>query len=563
MFNRTKIVCTIGPATKAPETMKKLIETGMDVARLNFSHGSWDDHLGFIKTVREASRAARAEVAILADLCGPKIRVGVLPQKEIELTPGSEVTITSREVAAESGLIPTEYENLAADVKPGASILLDDGKLEFEVLSVKDGTDVACRIVRGGKLKSRKGINLPGVNVSAPALTEKDIQDALFAMKNGADYLALSFVRHASDVDRLKRIIHSAGYDTPVIAKIEHPDAVANFDSILKSADGIMVARGDLGVEMPPEKVPQIQKELIRKCNLEGKPVIVATQMLESMEKSSRPTRAEASDVANAIFDGTDAIMLSGETSAGAYPVESVEMMARIATEAEEFIRTSPRGHDAGRILNPLHLVADSLCHATAQTANGLNLKLIVTYTESGSTALLVSKYRNSSPVLAITMSEKVSRRMSLYWGVSPCVIGKVKDTDEMIAMAEKAAVEKFGLTRGDHIVITGGIPVGRAGTTNLMKIHRIIGPAREKAAGGAATTHENRSGGVRITMDPSRCTGCGLCVASCSFRVFGFQGGRLFVNEDNLPGCPGDGICASRCPFGAIRVEKTPAGGK
>ena len=344
MFNLTKIICTIGPSSGNPATVKRLMEAGMDVARLNFSHGTHENHLANINMIRQAAKELGCHTAILADLQGPKIRVSKLPDsKPITLIDGAEVTMTTRENCFGPDIIPTIYKNLPRDVKAGSTILLDDGLLELKVIEVKSETDILCRVAKGGLLKEKKGINLPDASVSAPPVTEKDFEDLEFALNNGVDYVALSFVRHASDIENVKRFIHKKSMNTPVVAKIERPEAVINIDSIIKAADAIMVARGDMGVELAPEKVPRIQKSIIHKCNLEGKPVIVATQMLESMISNPRPTRAEASDIANAILDGTDAIMLSGETASGSYPVESVKMMSAIAREVEQIGRASCR----------------------------------------------------------------------------------------------------------------------------------------------------------------------------------------------------------------------------
>jgi len=558
MFNLTKIICTIGPSTCNKEMMKKLMSTGMDVARLNFSHGSHEAHLENIKSLRDAAAELNLQIAILADLQGPKIRVGKLMNGPMKLECDSIVTITTDENRSGAGIIPTVYKNLANDVKAGSKILLDDGLLEFVVLEVKAGTDVTCRVVKGGVLKEKKGINLPNVNVSAPAVTEKDYADLEFALANGVDYVALSFVRHASDIDNVKRAIHKKGLDTPVIAKIERPEAVVNFESILKSADGIMVARGDLGVEMLPEKVPAIQKRIIKKCNMEGKPVIVATQMLESMIENPRPTRAESSDVANAIMDGADAIMLSGETASGKYPVEAVEMMARISKEIEELLFLQHQSHETLRVLNPIYGAADSLCHATGVTARELKAKLIVTYTESGSTALLVSKNRPRIPILAITMSPKTSRRINLYWGVIPTLIEGVSGTDRMIEKAEEAALTSKLAAPGDYIVITGGVPVGQPGSTNIMKIHKISNCCI------AGRKHESNmikseycENGITIALDSDKCISCGVCVHCCSYKIFGFQNERVFINAENVKNCSAEKICVRSCPVGAIKLTK------
>ncbi len=530
---------------------------GMDIARLNFSHGKHEDHLENIKNIRRISGELNVPVAILADLQGPKIRVAELPGGPIELVDGKEVVITTRLNPAPEKLtlIPTVYKNLPKDVKPGSRILFDDGLLEAAVISVKSETDVLCRVVKGGTLKQKKGINLPGVCVSAPAVTSQDLADLDFAIKNGVDYVALSFVRHASDIEEVKSIIHQNGLDTPIIAKIERPEAVTNFDSILKACDAVMVARGDMGVEVSPEKVPHIQKTLIKKCALAGKPVIVATQMLDSMISNPMPTRAEASDVANAILDGADAIMLSGETASGKYPLEAVSMMSKIADEIEGLVFKNKHREIDG-LLNPLHATADSLCHATIHAAYESKAKMIVTYTESGFTSLLVSKYRPSVPILAVTTSESICRRINLYWGVMPIVIQSASSTDEMIEKAEDAAILKGGLKYGDYILITGGIPVGKAGTTNMMKIHKITrAPLTEILCG--AKTYDCKKAGISISLAPEKCTACGRCVLGCALKIYGYQNGKIFINEDNLEKCVGEGLCEKFCPFSAIKIKR------
>ncbi|HBC75984.1 MAG: pyruvate kinase [Candidatus Wallbacteria bacterium GWC2_49_35] len=556
MFNLTKIICTIGPSSGNPATITRLMEAGMDVARLNFSHGTHESHLANITMIRQAAKELGCRTAILADLQGPKIRVSKLPDsKPITLTDGAEVTITTRENCFGPDIIPTIYKNLPLDVKAGSTILLDDGLLELKVIEVKSATDILCRVTKGGLLKEKKGINLPDASVSAPPVTEKDFEDLEFALANGVDYVALSFVRHASDIENVKRFIHKKSMNTPVVAKIERPEAVVNIDSILKAADAVMVARGDMGVELAPEKVPRIQKSIIQKCNLEGKPVIVATQMLESMISNPRPTRAEASDIANAILDGTDAIMLSGETASGLYPVEAVKMMSAIAREVEPVIVS--RDHELKtRVLNPLYGAADSLCYATGAAAAEIKAKLIVTYTESGSTALLVSKYRPRTPILAITMSEEIGRRVNLYWGVIPTVIEKAASTDRMMQLAEKAALDSGFASPGDYIIITGGVPVGQSGSTNLMKVHKIgLSSAGAAAADRRRVTASCPETGTAVCIDPEKCVGCGICVSCCPFKIFGYQNNKIFINSENVGGCAAEKMCVKKCPAGAISV--------
>ena len=556
MYNLTKIVCTIGPACHSTEMIKKLIRRGMDVARLNFSHDPHDLQLEKINMIRQASSELNVHVAILADLQGPKIRVASLPNGPIELKNDAMVTITTKEGACGPDIIPTVYKNLPSDVTPGSRILLDDGRMELRVAETLSDSDILCKVVKGGLLKQKKGINLPNINVSAPALTEKDLNDLEFVLKNDVDYIALSFVRKVSDIERTKEIIHRHKKDTPLIAKIERHEAIENFDAILKASDAIMVARGDLGVEISPERVPTIQKTIIQKCNAAGKPVIVATQMLESMIENPMPTRAEASDVANAIIDGADAIMLSGETATGQYPEEAVAVMSKISEDVERFVLRNRQ--NLAKNLNPIHMVADGLCYATTHTAIDLGAKLIVAYTESGRTAQLISKYRPSIPILAITVSEKISRRVNLYWGVIPSLIGTVSNLEEVMTRSEDVAIASSLAKNGDYILITAGIPFGKAGSTNIMKIHQITRAAENDAAVKSEKTlrtqiYECPENKLKLTFERAKCTACGDCVAICAFGVFEISNEKASINEENLRKCVKDGLCAQCCPYKAL----------
>jgi len=473
MLRRTKIVATVGPACDSEEKLNALMEAGVDVFRLNFSHGEQAAKSVIIRTIRELSQRRERAVAILGDLQGPKIRTGKMQGGSLELVAGSEVTITTRELLGSGETIPTIYQGLPGDVVPGDRILLDDGLMELRVLGVT-GPDVRCTVVSGGLLKDRKGINLPGAKVSAPALTEKDREDLQFCILEELDYVALSFVRQASDVQELKDILKGHQSDLRVIAKIEKPEAVTNFDAILEVSDGIMVARGDLGVEINPEKVPLIQKRIIRSCNLAGKPVITATQMLESMVLNPRPTRAEVSDVANAILDGTDAIMLSAETASGKYPIEAVTMMVQVARDVEG----DP--HLKSQVFHEIHELEGSPClaevigQAACRVAEGVGAAAILAFTQTGSTAALVSKYRPALPIYAVTPSRKVRRMLTLFAGVHSLRVVIEGDTETQIRSVERTVLEKGRLKQGDVVVITMGSPLSSPGTTNLMKVHRL-----------------------------------------------------------------------------------------
>ena len=480
MFRRTKIVATLGPASDSKERLLALMEAGADVFRLNFSHGQQSDKALLIQRIRDLSQQRRRAVAILGDLQGPKIRTGVMAGGALELIAGAEVTITTRDVVGANGLIPTIYRELPGDVRPGDPILLDDGLLELEVLE-SGSTDVRCRVKVGGILKDRKGINLPGVAVSAPALTAKDREDLAFCIRQEVDYVALSFVRCAADVIELKDILLREKSDIHIIAKIEKPEAVADFDAILAVADGIMVARGDLGVEMRPEKVPLIQKQIIRQCNAAGKPVITATQMLESMIEHPRPTRAETSDVANAILDGTDAIMLSAETASGKYPIEAVALMVRVAEDVESDPALKERVfHPLGE-LRGYRRLPEAIGQAACHVAEVIGAAGILAFTQTGSTAALVAKYRPALPVFAVTPTQAVRRRLTLYSGVRSIRVDIEGDTEAQIRSVEEAVLAAGVLQRGDVVVITMGSPVSAPGTTNLLKIHRLgTGPFYE-----------------------------------------------------------------------------------
>src|SRR6202166_162309 len=443
-FRSAKIVCTLGPASNSSEMIVRLMEAGMDVARLNFSHGTHEDHARTIKRVREASARLSTPIGILADLQGPKIRTGALKNKQpVQLVTGQPFTISIRPVEGTSEGVSTTYKRMALDVSRGDRILLGDGLIELQVLSTTS-TTVLCKVVNGGLLGEHKGINLPGVKLKIPAVTPKDHADLVFALKQGANFVAVSFVRSAKDVLQAKKAISGEKQDVPVIAKLEKPEAIDNLDEILRVSDAVMVARGDLGVEMSPEKVPVVQKQIIARACEARRAVITATQMLESMTQNPRPTRAEASDVANAVFDGSDALMLSAETASGAYPVESVQMMDRIIREAEssnfQVLRPTPEH------FNIAETTAELICHASEE----LKMKVIAVFTETGSTGRLISNHRPRPPIIAFSTIQETRRRLSLYWGVVPKTIAEVKDIEELVQVAEKRLLEEKYVKHGD-----------------------------------------------------------------------------------------------------------------
>jgi len=488
-MRKTKIVCTIGPASDSPENLRALMRAGLDVARLNFSHGTHEEHRIRLTNVRAAAEAEGRHIAIMLDTKGPEIRIGTFPNGPIELVPGKVFTLTTQAVPGTSEQVSVSYAKLPQDVAPMDRLLLDDGLLELRVESTTADT-VVCRVVVGGILSNRKGINVPGKRINLPVLSPQDEADLRFGVEQGVDYIAASFMRNANDVYAVRRYIEGLGANIPIIAKIENKEGVDNLDAILKVADGLMVARGDMGVEFPAEEVPIIQKEMIRKANNAGKPVITATQMLDSMMRNPRPTRAEASDVANAIFDGTDAIMLSGETASGKYPLLSVQTMARLAERTEEVIKYGQASSDACQVRSAT--VTDAISHATVQVATELTAAAIITPTQSGWTARMVSKHRPASPIIAITTSTAVARRLNLLWGVAPLVGSAISTTDDLIEGSVQRALSAGLITNGDLVVITAGIPVGVPGTTNVLKVH-VVGDVVAKGTGIGAITAEGR----------------------------------------------------------------------
>lgn len=471
-MRKTKIVCTIGPSSESLENIKKLIMAGMNVARLNFSHGDFEEHGNRIKTIRQASEELGKHIAILLDTKGPEIRTGKLKEEPIELVQDEFITLTTEEILGDKDRISITYPELPGDVEVGSTILIDDGLIGLTVVDIQ-GTEIKCRIVNGGTIKSKKGVNVPGVHISLPGITEKDANDIKFGIEQGIDFIAASFVRKASDVLEIRQLLEANNAKhIQIISKIENQQGVDNLDEILEVSDGLMVARGDLGVEIPAEDVPLAQKRMIEKCNLVGKPVITATQMLDSMQRNPRPTRAEASDVANAIFDGTDAIMLSGETAAGKYPVESVLTMSRIAEKAEsalEYREIFLKQSNAQQTT-----VTEAISQAVANSALELNAKAIITSTETGYTARMVSKYRPKAPIIAVTTEDQTLRRLALNWGVTPVKGNIASSTDEMFDNAMKGGLDSGLVKEGDLVVITAGIPLGRSGSTNLVKIGQI-----------------------------------------------------------------------------------------
>jgi len=468
MPRHAKIVCTIGPAVQEPEKLRQLIEAGMDVARLNFSHGTWEQHAERISMIREQSALAGKPVAILQDLQGPKIRTGLLADGEIRLEEGAQFTITTEEMSGDPSRVSTTYQNLPQDVHPGDTILLADGLLELRVEHV-DHSDVVTRVVHGGALGEHKGINLPGVQVSAPSMTDKDREDLEFGIEQGVDFVALSFVRRSGDIYRVQEIIARHGASIPVIAKLEKPEAIGRLSEIIAASDGVMVARGDLAVESSAERVPLLQKDIIREANRHGKLVITATQMLESMITNPRPTRAEASDVANAILDGTDAVMLSAETASGRFPIECVQMMDRIVRTAEA------RYEEYGTPSSPVRVpgVQGAISKVVDGLAESVNaIAALATHTTTGRSALLLSKERPALPILGFTSNPRTVTRMAAYWGVFPILIGETKSTDELIECIERRMIEDSSVMPGDVIAVFAGSPPGT--TSNMLKLHTV-----------------------------------------------------------------------------------------
>ncbi len=493
MIRKTKIVSTIGPASESTEMLKKLIDAGMNVARLNFSHGDFEEHGARIKNIREAASAAGKTVAILLDTKGPEIRTGQLKNGEAYLEKGKYVYVTMDQIQGDEERFSVTYPGLINDVHPGSKILLDDGLVELQVEEIiKEQNEIKAQILNNGLLKNKKGVNVPNVSVNLPGITEKDAKDIEFGIEQDVDFIAASFVRRASDVLEIKELLekHNAGH-IQIIPKIENQEGVDNIDEILEISDGLMVARGDLGVEIPPEDVPLVQKALIKKCNRAGKPVITATQMLDSMQRNPRPTRAEASDVANAIFDGTDAIMLSGETAAGDYPLEAVETMSNIATKTETGLNYQAILSERSKHSDMT--ITDAISQSVTHTAINLQVNAVITPTESGHTARMISKYRPQAPIVAITSNERVNRLLSLVWGVYAVMGPKSQSTDDMLDVAVDQGIASGVVERGDRVIITGGVPVGESGNTNLMKVH-VIGDVLLKGQGVGRKTAYGRA---------------------------------------------------------------------
>jgi pyruvate kinase len=476
---RAKIVATLGPASNTEPVVRDLVRAGVDVMRLNFSHGSHERKLHVMRLIRKVSREERKPLCILGDLQGPKIRTSTLKDHQaVLLKAGGRLTITPRDVPGTSQLVGTTFKTLAENVEQGSRILLSDGLIELRVREVM-GDDVSCDVVNGGMLGENKGINLPGILVRVPSLTEKDTEDLEFALKNGVDAIAVSFVRTAEDVRLVRNRVAALGFETWIIAKLEKPQAIEHLDSILQAADGIMVARGDLGVELPPEMVPAIQKHIIRRAADYSKPVITATQMLESMIENPRPTRAEVSDVANAVYDGTDAVMLSGESAVGKYPVEAVSMMARIVSEAERDMKEQ-NPYEA-RVRQAHLSIAETICEATAHAADDLDLRGVALFTESGGTARQLSKYHPSAPIFALSPLEVTINRLSLLWGTTPIHCPKINSTEALVDCAE-SLLEQNGYVRPREVIAIVAGTRTKSGSTNFMRLH-VMGDAKAEGS--------------------------------------------------------------------------------
>ena len=471
-MRRTKIICTLGPAVDSEDMIRTLIRTGMDAARFNFSHGSHHEHLARLNMLKAVRDAMGRPVATILDTKGPEIRIRSFETKTITLEPGDPFTLTTEDVTGNQGLVSVTYPQLHEELQPGQEILIDDGLVAIRVERI-EGTNIVCTVENGGTLSANKSINIPGVHIQLPALTEKDIDDIRFGVENDFDFIAASFVRRAADVEAVRAVLHDCGGDdVKIIAKIENQEGVDNLDAILEAADGIMVARGDLGVEIPAARVPILQKQMIRKGLQAGKPVITATQMLDSMMRNPRPTRAEVSDVANAVYDGTGSVMLSGETAGGKYPVEALTAMVGIVTETESAIDYWKQ-FQKQRVL-PASNINDAITHTCCLTAKDLDAKAILTATSSGRSARMICRFRPACPIAALTMHEKVRRQLNISWGVTPYLTGEVNSTDRIFSLSAEVALKEKLVQNGDTVVITAGVPLGKSGSTNLIKAQVI-----------------------------------------------------------------------------------------
>ena len=471
-MRRTKIICTLGPAVDSEDMIRALIRTGMDAARFNFSHGSHPEHLARVNMLKSVRDTMGRPVATILDTKGPEIRIKSFSTKSISLEAGDPFTLTTEEIVGDAARVSVTYENLHQELTPGQEILIDDGLVAIRVERI-EGREIHCTVENGDSLSANKSINIPGVHIHLPALTEKDVADIRFGVENDFDYIAASFVRRASDVEAVRQVLRDCGgEDVKIIAKIENQEGVDNMEEILAAADGIMVARGDLGVEIPASKVPILQKRMIQKGMASGKPVITATQMLDSMMRNPRPTRAEVSDVANAVFDGTGCVMLSGETASGKYPIEALKAMVEIVTDAENSIHYWKRFRK--QEITSSANINDAITHSCCMTAMDLNATAIVAATSSGHSARMISRFRPACPVAALTLHEKVRRQLAICWGVVPFLSGQVTSTDRIFSLAAEVALKEKLVKDGDTIVITAGVPLGKTGSTNLIKAQVI-----------------------------------------------------------------------------------------
>ena len=536
-MRKTKIICTLGPSTDQEGVLRELVANGMNVARFNFSHGSHEEHLGRFEKLKAIREELGKPVAALLDTKGPEIRLKDFKNGTEMLEAGQTFTLTTREVEGTKEICSITYKDLPQDVQPGGTIMLDDGLIKLQIVTVND-TDIVCKVLNNGKIKNKKGVNVPGVHLSMPYMSQRDRDDIIFGAQQGFDFIAASFVRTAQDVYDIRNLLNEYDSDIRIIAKIENREGVNNIDSILAAADAVMVARGDLGVEIDFTELPGIQKTIIDRSFSFGKPIVTATQMLDSMIVNPRPTRAEISDVANAIYDGTSAIMLSGETAAGAYPVDALKTMSAIAerTEQENHARFVPLAENTGKIS-----VSDATAHAACLTAKDVNAAAIVTVSESGNTARLLSKYRPEQPIIACVMKEQVQRQLALSWGITPLMMPLAHSTDELIEMSTSLAKENGYLHNGELAVVTAGVPVGVSGTTNMIKIHMVgnclatgvgVGPENNDVASGKAC--------VCRTMDEVRAKfkpGMVLVVPSTSNEMLSFvrDAAALVVEEPGL----------------------------